>query len=118
MRATIDTQISSSAAVAFEYVRSWADVASQRVCVSSTRTHPHPTSPLRGVLLLSAGEDTAPARRRVDDAKRGLGERGPPWWQDGAPDFNRRMVANTPYAEWHAALDAAPTEAAPAPDKE
>ena len=60
-----------------------------------------------------AGEDTAPARRRVDDAKRALGERGPPWWRDGAPDFNRRMVANTPYKEWYAALQEASTDASP-----
>jgi len=39
-------------------------------------------------------------RARVDAAKRALGERGPVWWTDGAPDFNRRMVANSPYAEW------------------
>ena len=44
------------------------------------------------------------ARAAVDAAKRGLGERGPVWWNDGAPDFNRRMVANTPYADWYAAL--------------
>ena len=44
------------------------------------------------------------ARRTVDAAKRGLGERGPPWWTDGAPDYNRRMVRNTPYASWYAAL--------------
>ena len=44
------------------------------------------------------------ARQAVDEAKRALGERGPVWWQDGAPDFNRRMVANTPYADWFAAL--------------
>lgn len=44
------------------------------------------------------------ARADVDAAKRGLGERGPVWWTDGAPDYNRRMVANTPYADWHAAL--------------
>jgi len=50
------------------------------------------------------------ARAAVDDAKRGLGERGPVWWTDGAPDFNRRMVKNTPYADWHAAL--APDSAA------
>lgn len=32
-----------------------------------------------------AGEDPAPARRRVDLAKHGLGERGTAWWeQDGA----------------------------------
>lgn len=44
------------------------------------------------------------ARQAVDAAKRGLGERGPPWWSDGAPDHNRRMVRNSPYAEWYAML--------------
>jgi hypothetical protein len=44
------------------------------------------------------------ARAAVDQAKRALGERGPVWWTDGAPDFNRRMVANTPYAEWYGTL--------------
>ncbi len=44
------------------------------------------------------------ARATVDDVKRALGERGPVWWSDGAPDFNRRLVSNTPYADWHAAL--------------
>lgn len=44
------------------------------------------------------------ARAEVDRAKRALGERGPVWWTDGAPDFNRRMVQNTPYADWYAAL--------------
>ena len=44
------------------------------------------------------------ARAAVDAAKRGLGERGPAWWSDGAPDFNRRLVANTPYADWYAGL--------------
>ncbi|OLP54683.1 hypothetical protein BJF92_12705 [Rhizobium rhizosphaerae] len=48
---------------------------------------------------------TAQARQRVDAAKIALGERGPVWWQDGAPDFNRRMVRNTPYADWFAAQD-------------
>jgi len=49
-----------------------------------------------------AGDDTAvaTARRAVDTAKIALGERGPPWWDDGAPDYNRRKVANTPYAAW------------------
>lgn len=44
------------------------------------------------------------ARAAVDAAKRALGERGPVWWTDGAPDLNRRMVRATPCAEWHAAL--------------
>jgi hypothetical protein len=46
------------------------------------------------------------ARAAVDEAKQALGERGPVWWTDGAPDFNRKMAANTPYAEWYAALPA------------
>ncbi len=41
------------------------------------------------------------AHRRVDEAKRALGERGPVWWDDGAPDFNRHAVKNTPYAGWY-----------------
>jgi hypothetical protein len=44
------------------------------------------------------------ARAEVDAAKRALGERGPVWWLDGAPDFNRKMAKNTPYADWFAAL--------------
>ncbi len=40
------------------------------------------------------------ARARVDAAKVALGERGPVWWQDGAPDYNRHMAKNTPYSDW------------------
>ena len=46
----------------------------------------------------------AAARLRVDAAKHALGERGPAWWDDGAPDLNRHMARNTPYAAWFAAL--------------
>ena len=42
------------------------------------------------------------ARTKVDAAKKGLGERGPVWWNDGAPDFNRHMARNTSYAAWFA----------------
>lgn len=42
------------------------------------------------------------ARQAVDEAKHKLGERGPVWWTDGAPDLNRHLVKNTPYAEWFA----------------
>ncbi|HEX5748359.1 MAG TPA: hypothetical protein VFZ09_19115 [Archangium sp.] len=45
-------------------------------------------------------EAEAEARARVHRAKVALGERGPPWWTDGTPDFNRRRVEHTPYAEW------------------
>ncbi len=46
----------------------------------------------------------ADARARVDAAKHALGERGPVWWDDGAPDLNRHMAANTIYAAWHAGV--------------
>lgn len=56
----------------------------------------------RRAMRRTAGVDErARARERVDAAKIALGERGPVWWSDGTPDFNRRMVANTPYAAWH-----------------
>ena len=53
-----------------------------------------------------AGDATAErrARRAVDAAKVALGERGPVWWSDGAPDYTRHLARNTPYAEWWAAL--------------
>ncbi|WP_354254898.1 hypothetical protein [Bradyrhizobium sp. F1.13.3] len=49
-------------------------------------------------------EAEAAAHRLVDQAKHGLGERGPVWWTDGKPDFNRHAVKNTPYADWYARL--------------
>ncbi len=52
----------------------------------------------------ACGKETA--RRRVDAAKVALGERGAPWWTDGAPDHGRRMARNTPYASWFAGLSA------------
>lgn len=57
-------------------------------------------------LALKAGDKDAERRARaaVDAAKHGLGERGPVWWTDGAPDYNRKMAVNTPYAAWYAAL--------------
>lgn len=44
------------------------------------------------------------ARQQVDEAKQALGERGAVWWTDGAPDWNRHMARNTPYAGWFAEL--------------
>ncbi len=46
----------------------------------------------------------AAAHKAVDEMKRALGERGPVWWEDGAPDLNRHMAKNTPYAEWYAKI--------------
>lgn len=39
------------------------------------------------------------ARARMNAAKVGLGERGPAWWHDGSPDYNRRRVDLSPYAD-------------------
>lgn len=44
------------------------------------------------------------ARADVDTAKRTLGERGPVWWEGGAPDDTRKAPKNTRYADWWAAL--------------
>jgi hypothetical protein len=59
---------------------------------------------------MRAGDDQSreQARQRVDAAKQALGERGPVWWTDGAPDWNRHIARNTPYAEWFARLEADP----------
>ena len=45
------------------------------------------------------------ARQRVDAAKHALGERGPVWWTDDAPDLNRKMARSTPYADWFEEAD-------------
>lgn len=44
------------------------------------------------------------ARAQVQAAKVGLGERGPVWWSDGAPDLTRHKAANTVYGAWFAKL--------------
>ena len=59
----------------------------------------------RAVKDAKRGEgDMKAARAAVDAAKVTLGERGPVWWDDGAPDLNRHLAKNTPYAEWAAGL--------------
>ncbi len=45
------------------------------------------------------------ARKMVARAQVGLGERGPAWWKDGAPDFNRTQVKHSPYADWFARVE-------------
>ena len=51
-------------------------------------------------------------RSRVDAAKSALGERGPVWWTDGAPDWNRHLAKDTPYASWWASLQIPPATTA------
>ncbi|MCP1199289.1 hypothetical protein [Notoacmeibacter sp. MSK16QG-6] len=50
------------------------------------------------------GDARHAARQRVDAAKRRLGERGPVWWNDDAPDETRKAPWNTSYADWWNAL--------------
>lgn len=45
------------------------------------------------------GEAEKQARQEVHAAKLGLGERVLVWWDDGAPDFDRHLLKNTPYAQ-------------------
>ncbi len=47
------------------------------------------------------------ARAGVQTEKVALGERGPVWWWDGAPDLVRHAVEDTLYAEWNESLGGA-----------
>ena len=55
---------------------------------------------VKAALKSGKAEELALARKAVDTAKVALGERGPVWWTDGAPDLNRHKVAGSTYAEW------------------
>jgi hypothetical protein len=57
---------------------------------------------VREALASGDAGELARARSAVNEAKVALGERGPVWWTDGAPDFNRHLVKNSPYASWYA----------------
>lgn len=60
----------------------------------------------KGAAMRAADDEAREdARARVDAAKHALGERGPVWWDDGAPDLDRHLARTTPYAEWFAAVD-------------
>jgi hypothetical protein len=39
-------------------------------------------------------------RRAIHETKCALGERGPVWWTDGAPDLNWRLAKNSSYSGW------------------
>lgn len=70
----------------------------------------------RAVAEARRADDAAALRaagEQVHAAKVALGERGPTWWDDGAPDYNRRLAKNTPYADWFAAAsESAPKDMA------
>lgn len=48
--------------------------------------------------------DRVGARKALFAARQALGEIGPVWWTDDAPDYSRKLVAASPYAHWYAAL--------------
>ena len=68
------------------------------------------------VQLMKARRDVQAQKKRADEraekwahaevnrVKTALGERGPVWWDDGAPDYNRHKPATTPYAAWYEGL--------------
>jgi hypothetical protein len=81
---------------------------------------PDPRLPLRRRLalvgeLLRAQRELGEAKRegnweieqlaedQVDEFKQALGERGAPWWTDGAPDQHSVPVQRSTYASWYAA---------------
>jgi hypothetical protein len=61
---------------------------------------------VKAALASGKPEELASARKAVDVAKTALGERGPVWWTDGAPDLNRHKVSGSVYAEWWTASGA------------
>lgn len=69
----------------------------------------------RAVMQAADEAETAAARVAVNAAKHALGERGPAWWADGAPDQGGLHPKNSTYAEWWAALDADARARATAP---
>ncbi|GJG84943.1 hypothetical protein tb265_01240 [Gemmatimonadetes bacterium T265] len=66
----------------------------------------HARRGVRDALALGDTGALRAARAGVQAAKVALGERGPVWWDDGAPDWNRHLAKNTPYAAWWAAVAA------------
>jgi hypothetical protein len=60
---------------------------------------------LKAAKLSGEVQAIAAARKLIAGAQAGLGERGQVWWKDGAPDLNRTLAKNSPYADWFAAVD-------------
>lgn len=64
----------------------------------------------RGVRDAMSDIERKAARADVNKAKIALGERGPVWWSDGTPDYNRHLAKNTPYADWFVEIGDAEAE--------
>ena len=75
------------------------------------RAHVKALMRARNAVRLACDEaEMRAARAAVDEAKIALGERGPVWWDDGAPDENRRAPWNSSYAAWWEGLSEAERE--------
>lgn len=59
----------------------------------------------RAVKHAQTAEQEKAARADVHLAKVALGERGPVWWSDDAPDETRKKPENSRYADWWQALE-------------
>lgn len=59
----------------------------------------------RAVQTARTPQDERAARDAVDAAKHDLGERGPVWWPDSAPDEGGKHPTNSSYADWWQSLD-------------
>jgi hypothetical protein len=60
---------------------------------------------VKAALRTKDADSLRKAREAVHSAKVSLGERGPVWWADGAKDYNRHLVKNSPYADWYQGLE-------------
>jgi len=56
-------------------------------------------------------------KESVIEAKIQLGEAGPVWWEDGAPDYSNQPPDSTVYRNWWRSLDSQAKAAANAPKK-
>jgi hypothetical protein len=55
----------------------------------------------RGIRVAVDSVEKTALRAKIQALKVALGERGPVWWADGEPDYNRYKVENTPYRNWY-----------------
>ena len=58
----------------------------------------------RNERLAETDEAARAARACIEEAKQRLGESGPVWWSDGAPDESGRAPQNSSYTAWWAGL--------------
>jgi len=54
--------------------------------------------------LAETDDEKRAARTRIEEAKQRLGESGPVWWSDGAPDESGLAPHNSSYAAWWTGL--------------